>query len=705
MPITDRVNRAIGLFALFGTLAACGDAAPVVVDAAAAAEGSAVAAAVPHDVRQARERLRDEPEAVWAELIDAAVGTPLRYLLLEEGDSTQLRRKAFLAALYAQRDWRPVFVDGAGLTPQAEALLATLDRAAEHALQRETYVRPALADALETLRALAPAWGARPPLALSRDERRALADALEEATVAAADRPDLAALEHLLSRDDEALTELRALHGDRLRLARAVRGQAAIAEALLADAFLAWAFDQRHFNVSMLDDDLTDRERDAVIAERMRTSFEEIVGAASPEAAAAVMDFLQPHHPQYPLLMAERARYAAIVEAGGWERVAPMTLRRGHRHARVAELKQRLAVEGYYDGPIDEVFDAPLEEAVRDYQETHQFEVTGESSQSFWNSLNVPAADRLAQIELTMQRWREARAGDDPYYIHVNIPDFHAEVWRNGERLTRFRIVVGNTQRVCDPSTRTLRYANATPIQTATMSYVVLNPHWNIPSRILEEELLPELVEDETYFAENGIERFTENGITRIRQIPGPSNPLGRVKFMFPNPHDTYMHDTSRPQYFRYPIRAFSHGCMRVENPLDFLELLLRNDGQWDEARIERIFESGVETSIRLNTHIPVHVEYYVVRVDDEGRANFLSDIYRYDRDRLNPPDPSELRCEPDAPAPLRLTLDEELRPVYRDPATGNVYDLDSAEARTLLGEDVAEGEDADDPAAGDFGP
>lgn len=319
-------------------------------------------------------------------------------------------------------------------------------------------------------------------------------------------------------------------------------------------------------------------------------------------------------------------------------------------------------------------------------------EVTGESSRDFWSSLNISAADRLAQIELTMQRWRESRIGDDSYYIFVNIPDFHTEVWRDGVRQTRFRIVVGNTQRVCDQRTGQWRMPNATPIQSARMSYVVLNPYWNIPSRILEEELLPALVNREDYFERQGIELVDVNGTTRVRQRPGPQNPLGRVKFMFPNVHDTYLHDTSRPQYFQYPIRAFSHGCMRVQNPLDFLQLLLENDGQWDPQRVQRIFDSSQETSITLRNAVPVHIEYYVVRVDDEGRANFAADIYRYDRERLNPSSSDQLRCTPAARPDQRLVLGADGRPMVRD-ASGNLVPVQNAQ------------EGSTDPAAGDFGP
>lgn len=702
--------RRLLLAAVFVTGAGCGE--PVDSVSEPALEGSAVEASGSGAVHRVstvelRAALQGDFEGAYGRYVDANTGVaPLRYFLLEDSDAPRIRRRAFLASVYDARAWAPVFVDSSGLTEHAHAVLDTLARAEEHALDVDQYLRSELIEAVALLEELTPLAAALPAIVPTADELAALEALAAEPAILADEDPLQALFERALEGDSPALADLAPSHRDRLTVEQALRGQRAITEALIADAFLAWAFDQRHFNLAMIDDDLDADERDRLIAERMRTTFNEMAAAPDRSAADSVMQGLQPHHPQYPALMHERARYAAIVAAGGWERVEPMSLRRGHNHARVAQLKTRLTIEGYYDGPIDEQFDDALRDAVSLYQETHQMDVTGESSRDFWTSLNITAADRLAQIELTMQRWRESRAGDDPYYVFVNIPDFHAEIWRNGVREMRFRVVVGNTQRVCDPATHTLRYANATPIQSARMTYVVLNPSWNVPPRILEEELLPELMEDETYFAEHGIERVVEGGVARVRQLPGPSNPLGRVKFIFPNPHDTYMHDTSRPQYFDYSVRAFSHGCMRVQDPVSLLEYVLTNDGQWDEARIMRIFESNIETSMRLNTAIPVHVEYYVVRVDDNGRANFLSDIYRYDRDRLNPPSPADLRCTPEGELPLDLVLGEDGRPAYRDPATGTVMAVDSVEARRLLGEEIPEdGATGVDPAAGDFGP
>ena len=631
------------------------------------------------DTRAVRDRFVTDFERYYNEYLATQLAPqPLRYVLLADDPSVRIVRQRFLAGIYDDRDFAHVFVTGAGLTPRAEAVVRAAELSGTHALNQELYFRDSLVEALDDYAQWRAAYLVRPTLEGVEGLQDAVEELLADDAVRGVEDIGAALMSALLEHDDPSsapLPQLARAHETRLSLERAYRGQAAILEALIADVFLAYAFDQRHFNLSSMPDSASDEERNGVIAERLRTSFEAMTAATDAESADEVIRSVEPHYPQYDGLYAERQRYAAIVEAGGWEEIDRIHLERGHEHPRVQDLKERLAIEGYFDGEINETFDEALERGVEAYQQTHQMEVTGETSRSFWNSVNIPADYRLAQIELAMGRWRETRIGDDEYYVFVNIPDFHGEVWRDGERQRRFRVVTGNTTRVCNERTGEWEYANATPQLSAMMSYVVMNPYWNVPRRIVEEELLPALLEDELYFEENGFERHTtEDGYEVIRQLPGEANPLGRVKFMFPNPHNVYLHDTSRPQLFRYPIRAFSHGCMRVQDPLELLELLMTNDGQWDERDFTRALESGEETAIRLREAVPVHVEYYVTRVDDEGRANFLADIYRLDRDRLDPPTDRERSCTPEPEPEMRLVLTEELTVMFED-GEGNLVD------------------------------
>ena len=725
------------LFAL--TVGACASETPETQSPQSAEE----AVEAPADPARWLEDAEGELAGHFGEVYDRYLAThladqPLRTVLLGDDEPHPIQRRRFLAHLYTPREFEPALTTARGLTPTGERLVELLAGIEVHALDVADYLRPELADALSTQAQLAHALEASPLAVPTDDELDTLIDAIEDA--AAETTTDAAVATIALALDAETaeasiVPELWRVHQQRLDLERATWGNGALIEAILMDGYLAYAFDQRNFNTVMLDEDLSDEERHQLIADRTQATFQALIDATDPDEVTAQFEALAPSHPQYDMLLAERARYVEIVANGGWETIEPRHLERGSNGTTVTELQHRLAAEGYFDGEPDGVVGGEMVDAIRAYQQTHQMDVTGETSRGFWNSINVPAETRLAQIELTMQRWRESRIGDDDYFVFVNIPDFHAEVWRDGNRDMRFSIVVGNTTQECDERTERLRYANATPIQSADMTYVVLNPTWNVPRRIVEEELLPNLLENPLHFEENGFERIvTDSGFELVRQLPGPENPLGTVKFMFPNPHSTYMHDTSRPQYFQYPVRAFSHGCMRVSEPQALLEYILTTDGQWDERRIERIYEEAEEHSITLNESIPVHVEYYVVRVDDEGRANFLADIYRYDRDRLNPPNPRSLRCTPETET-HRLVLGEGHQVLVEDDE-GNAYTQeqweyveaggileqnedgtfqDPPEGAALEGEEAPDGvgtpdgEPAggteEDPTAGDFGP
>ena len=400
-----------------------------------------------------------------------------------------------------------------------------------------------------------------------------------------------------------------------------------------------------------------------------------------PESLRAVIEDLPPRHPQYRGLLEALQRYRSIVQAGGWEKVKPRgRLRPGKKNRTVAALKRRLAVEGFFFGKMDERFDEPLEQALRRYQETHQMQVTGRPHRQLWKSLGITAERRVQAIELSLKRWRESSIGRMAGYAFINIPDFHVEVWKDGERLLRHRIIVGeNKGRKCDEETERKIYSHATPIQTAWIEFLVFSPYWNVPRSIKEQELDPERGKDPFYYEKHGYEVMRAD--TRrewVREMPGPANSLGFVKFIFPNPHATFLHDTPLKKLFDRPVRAFSHGCMRVQDPWKLAKLLLSLDGQWNERRFKRLYRdwksldfrplqkewdpelyerlsekaSELRRTVHLRRPVPIFVEYYPVRVDDEGRVHFLSDIYRYDEQELNPR-PAK-RCVPETKAARR---------------------------------------------------
>lgn len=562
-------------------------------------------------------------------------------------------RKRMLLPLYEEVGFRPVFAELMGpINERAYPLIAELNAVYQHALDPTPYVLDEIAEAqqaVETLHLAGPIWP------ISEDVFETLVElAVERDWLQSDDRMERLA-RAAVGLDGSSPTPYLAVAYEELRPELdEVLPPLVTFELRLVNSFLSYAFDLADFNVNQLTYAELQELGGALELqrERLRDRFRDAAGS-TPGSFARQLDDLVPEHPQYALLMQSLAQYRAIVDAGGWQHVNPRTLHEGNVSSRVRELKERLQIEGYYDGPIDNVYDEALTQAVASYQEAHQMDVTGEPHNMFWSSLNVPAERRLAHIELTLQRWRESRFDWEGYYVYVNVPDFHAEVWRDGERLARFRVVVGNNTRECNPETGFMELANATPLIRADIEYLVFNPYWNVPPRIRQDELDLELMENPLWLQENGFEVIVTETGPRIRQLPGEGNALGQVKFIFPNLYNIYMHDTPLRRYFRLPIRAYSHGCVRVHEPLEFAELLLTQDGNWDAQEVQAILDSRVETTRHLDTHVPIVIEYYVVRVDDEGRTNFLSDVYRYDRERLGEYEPE--------PCVVEETLEEEL--------------------------------------------
>ena len=684
------------VFGLALALAGCSGESPPV------GEGSA---ALPTTRDAAREALEDHLEATYLAWFEAQLTqAPVEAVLRSTEFAKPLKRERTLLRLYEARKGAPFLTTESGLTPVGQSVVDAVALSPDHGLDPKAYHQVEIGEALTALTEWDAGLRHAPPFGFERVLKQALVAATDVPSVASAPNVAMAALTAVLG--DAATStapEYARAHAARLELARGARGARATLEVLLADALLDYGSDQGLGNAATLDDPKEPAARAKVVEARLAKLFDDAAAAQGSEAANALLSSVPPRHDQYGKLLEVRKRYAALVAKGGWPKVTAFTGSRGTHGPQVATLKVRLSEEGYAVGPLDDRFDEPLGKAVADYMVGHQLDPKRGLYKELFSSLNVTAEQRLKQLDLTLQRWRESRIGDDTDYVFVNIPDFHAEVWRDGKRAMRFRIVVGNTTRECDPETKSWKYANATPLQSARMTYITLNPFWNVPQRIINEELLPELLEAEDYFEKKGIEKVMIRGEEVIRQKPGEDNALGLVKFMFPNPFSTYLHDTNKKAFFAYPVRAFSHGCMRVQDPMKLLEHMLTEDGQYDAAKIDKIFddnrrsEEKKETTLTLKTPVPVHVEYYVVRVNDDGHAEFLSDIYKYDRDRMSPPSAESLRCKPTAEPEHTLVLGEDNRVMLRD-AEGAITD-----PRAVV-VPVPEGDPAS-PAAGDMGP
>lgn len=574
---------------------------------------------------------------------------------------------------YSRRDFAPLLTKGYHLTPAASALLAILNEAESHAMKRDDYQVDWLVRTAQETDALSTQMESYPGLELFEREQKVLALHLKSEQFDIA-HPDATArlTDLLLSNAPQnpipRLSRAYSLCTDRQQH---LLNTAVELDLKLTDNYLRFVRDMNlgntlrlsdlertRYNAPTLNDPLPPQFTDEVIFQRIIDELDMIAELSDPEAAQKYVRATHwPPHDQYDKLRDALHRYRTIAAAGGWKRVPPEKLNRGGISPVVRLLKERLAAEHFFLGEINEVFDDALFESIKHYQVTHQLEVTGQVTDPiFWTSLNVPVEKRLEHIEVSLRRWREdSRMLPSKHYVYINVPDFHAEVWKDGKRDMRFRIIVGSSTRKCIPSTRKYDYPFATPLQHAKLWYVVFNPYWNVPYNIEINEYAPLMQKDPKWAETNGFEHFDPRGGGRVlRQKPGPNNALGVVKFLFPNKHDTYMHDTPdvKKGLFEYPIRAFSHGCMRIQNPMDLANYIVRGAGKWDDLEIKRAYRAGKEFNVELDEAIDVFIEYTTVRVSDEADVHFLSDIYRIVHDEISPPNTRfRVACVPEGEA------------------------------------------------------
>jgi len=376
-----------------------------------------------------------------------------------------------------------------------------------------------------------------------------------------------------------------------------------------------------------------------------------------------------PYYDTMKELLAEYRERAAR-EGGGYPAVpAGPTLRKGMRSERVVILRERLQASGQLDSaPADDpkLFDAKLEKAVRKFQQEAEIDVDGAVGAGTLASLNVSLQSRIDQIRVNMERarWilRDLQGIDD--FVIVNIAAFNARLFRDYEEIWETRAQVGRTYR-------------KSPIFQSAMKYVQFNPTWTVPPGILRRDILPKLnAQGTAYLKEKNmmlVDSSTGKEVNpatidlahatprnfryQVVQRPGPDNALGRVKFIFPNPHFVFLHDTNHREHFDDKVRTFSSGCIRIEDPMGFAELVL-NDPKWDEAAIQSVLDSKRTRTVYLNEPLPVFILYWTVNpITESGIPEFLPDVY--DRDdrilkgleapfRYVPPDDAQAWMEGD---------------------------------------------------------
>ncbi len=259
-------------------------------------------------------------------------------------------------------------------------------------------------------------------------------------------------------------------------------------------------------------------------------------------------------------------------------------------------------------------YDSGLFHTIRYLQQRFGLEPNGKIDHDLVKQLNVPIAKRINQIILNMERCRWIEIHNEPLEIVVNIPDFAYYLIDHEKRIWIKKIIVGKEYQ-------------PTAIFNAKMESIVFCPYWNIPPGIFKSEIMPAINRNPGYMAKHDMEWYG----AAIRQRPGPNNPLGNIKFLFPNRFNMYMHDTPGKDLFKLRKRTFSHGCMRIENAIELASFLLNKEGDWSRQKMESLIKSGQEKIITLKHVIPVHITYLTSWVDENGEIRFRNDVYGYD--------------------------------------------------------------------------
>ncbi len=358
----------------------------------------------------------------------------------------------------------------------------------------------------------------------------------------------------------------------------------------------------------------------------------EVLDAVSGAGAEAgdKLSALNPTEPRYVALRDKLAELHAKhrpTKAGGKPVPAGTTLHIGMRDKRVPMLRARLgAAAGFGDDPDDILFDPGLSEALANWQRANELPTSGALDKRTLAALNgegpQPSSRQEGTLIANMEMWRWMPRDLGADRIEVNIPDYAVRVFHDGRVVDEHRVVVGKTD-------------TPTPLFSNAMKYLIVNPYWNVPQSIIKKEMLPKGGGSLGYLEGRGYEVGTHNGMATVKQLPGPKNALGQIKFLFPNDYSVYLHDTPSKSLFAASKRAFSHGCVRVDKPFAFAESVL-NDAvpegtrsRWNQDKLEDMI-GDKEHYVNLARPLPIHIEYFTASVEDGSRIKLREDIYGY---------------------------------------------------------------------------
>ena len=325
-------------------------------------------------------------------------------------------------------------------------------------------------------------------------------------------------------------------------------------------------------------------------------------------------------NPAYKALKGQLQKYYTIATTGGWPVVSPAVtkFKPGSSSPEILKLKLRLLATGEMPADSTPVFTPALDAGIKAYQTSRGLTPDGKITEGLVKDMNVSVTQRIEQLLINMDRMRWMPESEGNLLL-VNIPAFTLKVFEGQKVVHEMKVVVG-------------KEGHNTMMFKGDLNQIVFSPYWNVTPDIVKEEIMPAMSRDPGYLAKHNME-ITSNsgGVPVVRQLPGPENSLGKVKFLFPNSFNIYFHDTPAKSLFSKDKRAYSHGCIRLSEPAWLAEYLLRNMPAWNPERINEAMNSGKENFVKLDKAVPVIITYYTAWVDESGVLNFRDDIYAND--------------------------------------------------------------------------
>lgn len=402
-------------------------------------------------------------------------------------------------------------------------------------------------------------------------------------------------------------------------------------EVEMTRAYLAWA---RDLTSGVLDP----KEIDAgIVRDIARIEPEVLLNRIAKGDPEVVLDWLLPRSPQYMQLMKAKLGLETQIAAGGWGTTVPAAaLEPGDTGPAVIVLRDRLVRMGYLAPTAVASYDRALQAAVTAFQLAHGLTADGTAGEGTVAEINIGPEERLKAVIVAMERERWMHFDRSVKHVWVNLPDFRAKIIEDGKTVFETRVVIGKNV----PDQRSPEFSDE-------MEHMVINPSWGVPRSIIVKEYLPLLQRNPNAVSHiqviDGRGRVVPRGSVNfaaysarsfpfgMRQPPSDGNALGKVKFMFPNVHNIYLHDTPSKSLFDKEVRAYSHGCIRVADPFALAHELLSWQTDNAEAEFEAALETGKETTVKLKQHLPVHLVYFTAYPDAKGRMTYRRDVYGRD--------------------------------------------------------------------------